>query len=288
MTAPPDAAERPPNGAGDDPATTGLATVQAALAERPHPPAETSEAAPATVGLVVRGDIRVVEPLPRMEGRRRLAIVRRVDAEHDSADMMLAHPWPELATETDAVVAADASGLPHPLVVECYVRAPIWLLQVGERVGFLSEPILQAIGSAVVDSQPEVEGVRTGLPLAGPADPRWSFKEDEVLEWRTLTDDCAAVLLHGGDPWQLEPERLHPHTYGAADDPTTPLAETVHLLATRDVTIELQDLDPETLNPDHWAECLGRHTGMAAFAALGPTLNRALSRSDAESLTKAV
>lgn len=293
MTASPEAAKRPPNRARDDSATTGLAAVQAALAERPRTPAETSDSAPAIVGLVARGDIRVVEPLPWLEARRRLAIVRRVDAEHDSADMMLAHPWPELATENDTVVASNASGLPHPLVVECYVRGPVWLLQVHERVGFLSEPILQAIGAAVVNGQPAVEGVRTGLPLAGPADPRWRFKEDEVLEWSTLTDDCATVLLEGGDTWQLEPERLHPHTYGAAVDPATrqpdhlPLAETVHLLATRETTVEFQDLDPKALDPDQWAESLGRDRGIVAFAAIRPTLDRALSRSGAESPTKA-
>ena len=77
-----------------------------------------------------------------MEGRRRLAIVRRIDAE-DSVDMMLAHPWPELATDTDAVVASRDSGLPHPLVVQCHVRGPLWLRQVRKRVGFLPESILR-------------------------------------------------------------------------------------------------------------------------------------------------
>lgn len=292
MTAP-DAGGRPPNGARGDSATTGLVAVQAALAERPRTPAETHGSAPATVGLVARGDIRVVEPLPWLEGPCRLAVVRRIDAEHNSADMMLTHPWPELATETDAVVASDASGLPHPLVVECYVRGPVWLLQVLERVGFLSEPILQAIGAAVVDGLPEVEGARTGLPLAGPADPRWHFKEHEVLEWGALTDDCASALLESDDPWQLEPERLQPHTYVRAPGPATSapdhlrLEETVHVLATRDVTVDFQDLDPETLDPDPWVECLGRDLGLTAFAALQPTLLNALSHAGTRVLQEA-
>ena len=106
----------------------------------------------------------------------RLAVVRRVDTDRDVAEMMLAHPWPELATDTDAVIAGDESGLPFPLVVECYVRGPVWLWQVRERSGVLTELVMDAIGSAVVDGNPAVEGVRTGLPLAGPADPRWHFK----------------------------------------------------------------------------------------------------------------
>lgn len=242
---------------------------------------------------VARGDVRVIEPLPWLEGLRRLAIVRRVDAEHNRADMMLAHPWPELVTDTDAVIASDASGLPHPLVVECYVRGPVWLLQVRERVGFLPESILQAIGAVVVDGRPEVEGVRTGLPLAGPSDPRWRFKEDEVLAWGTLTDDCASALLEGDDPWQLEPERLQPHTYVRASDPATPspdhlrLEETIHLIATHDVTVEFQDLDPATFDPDQWAEYLGRDLGMTALAALQPTLLNAFSRAGTQILQKA-
>ena len=144
---------------------------------------------------VVRGDIRVVEPLPWMEGRRRLAVVRRVDPQRDAAEMMLTHPWPELAAGTDVLIASDDSGLPHPLVVECYVRGWVWLLQLRERVGVLTEPLLQAMGDVVVDRDRTVEGVYAGPPLAGPTDPRWRFKEDEVLEWRMLTDDCAAALL---------------------------------------------------------------------------------------------
>ena len=121
--------------------------------------------------------------------------------------MMLAHPWPELATDTDAVIAGDDSGLPFSLVVECYVRGPVWLRQVRERSCTLTEPLLDAIGSAVIDGNPMVEGVCTGLPLAGSADPRWRFKEDEVVEWKALTDDCAASLPDDDDSW-LDPDRL--------------------------------------------------------------------------------
>ena len=286
MTATPNAVENPQNGARDVSATTGLAAVQEALADRPRTTAETSDSVPAAIEPVARGDVRVVEPLPWMEGRRRLAVVRRIDAEHDSADMMLAHPWPELATDTDAVVTSDESGLPHPLVVECYVRGPVWLLQVRKRVGFLPESMLQAIGAAVVDGQPEVEGVRTGLPLAGPADARWRFKEDEVLEWSTLTDDCATALLEGDDPWQFDPDLLRPETYGELSDPATPsrnylrLEETVHLLATRRVMVEFQDLESETFNPDHWAQYLGRDFGLTTLAALQPTLLSSFSHAD--------
>ena len=206
--------------------------------------------------------------------------------------MMLAHSWPELATDKDAVIAGDEAGMPHPLVVECYVRGPVWLLQLCERVGVLTNSLMDAIGSAVIDCDRTVDSVHTGLPLAGPADPRWRFKEDEAAEWRALTDDRAAALLDD-DAWPLEPERLHPSSYGGAADPTAPrrdhlrLEETVHVLTTRHVAVEFGDFDQSAFDPESWAEHLGRDTGRCAFAALRPTLDRALSHVGARLLQEA-
>lgn len=290
MTPQPGETERPDREAPDDPVATGLAAVQEELASQPSR-RETVDSAGATQP-VARGDVRLVEPLPWMEGRRRLAVVRRVDAQRDAAEMMLAHPWPELATDTDAVIASDDSGLPHPLVVECYVRGPVWLLQLRERIGVLTGSLLEAIGDVVVDRDQTVEGVYAGSALAGPTDPRWQFKEDEVREWGTLTDDCAAAQLEDDDPWLLEPERLHPQTYRETSEPAAPprghlrLAETVHLLATRPVTTESQELAPETIDPGRWIECLGRDIGIAAFTALQPIRDQTLSTLSAPMLMK--
>ena len=269
----------------DDSAATGFAVVEQALSNRPRGTPDAARPALVADRLVARGDIRVIEPLPWTEGRRRLAVVRRVHAEHDSADVMLAHAWSELATDTDAVIPGTDSGLPYPLVVECYVRGPVWLLQVRQRVGVLDERILEAIGHAVVDGEP-ADGVPTGLPLAGPTDPRWRFKEDESAELRALTRDCATTLLDAGQPWPVEPDRLSPATYGtakagpdlnAAFRNDQSLEATAHLLATRSVAIDFRSLDPATLVPERWIEHLGRDVGLSMFAALQPTLNAALS-----------
>ena len=269
----------------DDSAAAGIAAVKQALSNRPRGTSDAARPALVADRLVARGDIRVIEPLPWTEGRRRLSVVRRVHAGHDSADVMLAHAWPELATDTDAMIAGADSGLPYPLVVECYVRGPVWLLQMRQRVGVLDERTLEAVGRAVVDGEP-ADGVPTGLPLAGPADPRWRFKEDESAELRALTRDCATTLLDDGQPWLVEPDRLSPATHGAAEagpDPTAAfqnnqsLEATVHLLATRSVAVDFRSLDPATLVPERWIEHLGRDVGLSMFAALQPTLNAALS-----------
>lgn len=292
MTPPPGEAERPRREAENDPVAVGLAAVKEELASRPRYDAAVRTACAMTQP-VARGEIGVVEPLPWLEGRRRLAVIRRVDADRDVAEMMLAHPWPELATDTDAVIASNESGLPFPLVVQCYVRGPVWLLQLRERVGVLTESLMDAIGSAVVDCDRTVEGVFSGPPLAGSTDPRWHFKEDEVLEWRTLTHDCATALLDGDDSTAIEPEWIDPQTYADASDLNLTsrhrlqLEETVHILSTRRVAVDLRDLDAEALDFDRWVESLGRSSGMAAFVAFQPALLSALSELNSDLLQEA-
>ena len=288
MTPSRDEAGRPQNESGTPSTATGFAVVKKALttADEAHnladdQPGATDSTVSASSGAAVstgqravrvpegtangpvaRGDVRVIEPLPWLEGRRRLAVVRRVDADRDVAELMLAHPWPELATDTDAVIAGDHSGLPFPLVVECYVRNPVWLLQVRERSGALTKSLMDAIGSAVIDRDRTVEGVQTGMPLAGPADPRWHFKEEEVVEWRALTNDCAVTLLDNDDAWPLDADRLQPHSYGETSGSQRDhlrLEETVHLLTTRHIAVELPRLRPgDTSTLNDWAEFLGR------------------------------
>ena len=316
MTPSRDEAGRPQNESGTPSTATGFAVVKKALttADEAHnfaddQPGATDSTVSASSGAAVstgqravrvpegtangpvaRGDVRVIEPLPWLEGRRRLAVVRRVDADRDVAELMLAHPWPELATDTDAVIAGDHSGLPFPLVVECYVRNPVWLLQVRERSGALTKSLMDAIGSAVIDRDRTVEGVQTGMPLAGPADPRWHFKEEEVVEWRALTNDCAVTLLDNDDAWPLDADRLQPHSYGETSGSQRDhlrLEETVHLLTTRHIAVELRDFDPATVNPEDWVEFLGRDRGISTFAALQPTLHKALSQWDAKLIQEA-
>jgi len=244
---------------------------------------------------VARGDVRVIEPLAWQEGPRRLAVVCRVDSELDIAEMMLVHSWPELSTDTDAIISDQGSGLPFPLVLECYVRGPVWLLQVRECVGVLTDSQMDAVGSAVIDENPEVEGVRMGLPLAGPVDARWSFKAQEVAEWRTLTDDCAAVLSgDDDDTWPLNLDRLLSHRYGESADSAmmlqsqTHLEELIHQISTRQVTVEPNGIDPTVLDFEYWSESLGRDIGLTVFTALQPTLDRTLSQYDSELLKEAV
>ena len=256
-------------------ATASHAAARPAVANR----SVAGNASPAANSPVARGDLRSVEPLPWTEGRRRLALVRGIDAERETAEVILVHPYPELATGTDAVLADRNSGILHPLVVECYVRNSVWLHQLGKKSGELTEAQLEAINRAVVYGDVSVEGLHVGLPLAGFADPRQRFKKQEVQELHQLASDCNAALLSEDAPWPLKAERLSPANYAGASDES--LAKTIHLLATRPVSPVLDDLDPESLDPARWIEACGADLSLIASRSLQPAIDRALARAGA-------
>ncbi len=258
--------------------TAFAAVLDAAASHAAARPPVASRSA-AEYSSVERGDLRVVVPLPWTEGHRRLALVRGVDADRETAEMILVHPYPELATDTDVVLTDGSSGILHPLVVECYVRGSVWLRQVGEKSGALTETQLETINKAVVYGDVSVEGLHVGLPLAGFADPRQSFKKQEVQELNQLTRDCTAAPVSDDEPCPIEAARLSPASYAGAFDES--LAETMHLLATRPVSPMLDDLDPESFDPARWIEASGPDLGLIACRSLQPSIDRALARAGA-------
>ncbi len=279
------------NSADDERSDTGSSDVVGSMTAMQAGQRVTPMLANSTLRPVARGDVRVIKPLAWQEGSKRLAVVCRVDPDLETAEMMLTHPWPELATDTDAVIVSEDSDLPFPMVLECYVRGPVWLLQVCEWVGVLSETQMSAVGDAVVEGDLEAEGASTGLPLVGPADARWDFKAREVAEWRALTEDCAAVVSGENDEaWPLNPNWLLPHHYEQSPDNSTMsisrlhLEEMLHQISTRQVTVERQNIDPAALDLECWSESLGRDVGLAVFRALQPLLDRAALSQQSERL----
>ena len=152
--------------------------------------------------ILQRGDIRQVEPCSDPNDAMRLALVLDEDHEKSSVEIMLAHPYVELATETDLVFASDETGAPYPVVVETRVRCAVWTYQVkrssklvGERVGGLSAEALEEIGKVAAAAHPYAASPRTGLPLAGPADSRWNFKQQEVKALNQLAADRISAVF---------------------------------------------------------------------------------------------
>lgn len=148
--------------------------------------------------IIQRGDIRQVAPCSDPNDAMRLALVLDEDHERSSVEIMLVHPYVELATETDLVFAPDETGAPYPVVVETRVRSAVWTYQVersSKRVGGLPAEVLEEIGKVAAADDPFVVSPRTGPPLAGPADSRWNFKKQEIKVLNQLAADRISAVF---------------------------------------------------------------------------------------------
>ena len=122
---------------------------------------------------VARGDIRQVESSPDRDAVVRLALVLAVDSDKGSVEIVLVHPYAELATEADLVFSPDETGTTYPVVAQTRVRSVVWINQMRKRrVGRLSEKALKEFGQVTVAADPFAVSPRTGPPLAGPVDYR--------------------------------------------------------------------------------------------------------------------
>lgn len=152
-----------------------------------------TEHSPAGRKIVQRGDIRRVEI--GFDDAMRLALVLTVDPDENSTEIMLVHPYVELATESDLVFSPDEVRMPYPIVVETGAHSAVWTLQILERVGRLPEEALREIARVALADDPFTVSPRTGLPLAGPVDYRWAFTLQEVEAINLLAADRISAVF---------------------------------------------------------------------------------------------
>ena len=158
---------------------------------------------------VQRGDIRLVGPFPGGGGAARLALVLHVDSSQHSAEIMLALPYTEMATEADLVFSPDETGAPYKIVVQTRVHSAVWVSQVGELVGRLTGEDVQECVDVSFAADPYAVSSRTGPPLAGPADSRWEFKKQEITALNRLAADRIAAVFEESDAAEvLEDARI--------------------------------------------------------------------------------
>jgi hypothetical protein len=152
-----------------------------------------------------RGDICLVTP-PGKSWEGRLALILRVDERRHCAEILLVHSSPELATDFDSVIDRSFDCAQYDVVLQSDLRGVVWINQIVKRVGHITPPVFTALNNIFSNEQeipPPKPSVRIyqdvllsrGLPLAGPVDRRWGFKEDEGIALRLLTADCTETLL---------------------------------------------------------------------------------------------
>ncbi len=219
--------------------------LQAALMQRGHdapatPPVELH------ASRVSRGDLRVIRPFDGTATQARLGLVLSVDSARDFAEVMLVHTASELACETDAIITSEMASPPYAVVIETDVRGVVWTWQLGGIVGHLHEDVLVSLGpiaaQTLAENQAGVALVR-GISLAGPADPRWSFKKAEGETLRLLGRDCTEALLDDGSPWVVDPGLLRPELLDLAADSAALVTELMHWIGTRSLEVTTSDVE---------------------------------------------
>ena len=198
---------------------------------------------------VSRGDLRAVKPFDGAGIDARLALVLSVDSERGFADVMLVHTAPELASEMDAVIGSRVGVTSYPVVIETDLRGVVWIEQLGRATGRVGEEALGALAAvAVRQASPEQRDATVlarGARLAGPADPRWSFKRAEGIALRELARDCTEAILDEGTPWVVDRGVLQPELLELAADPVAVVTDLMHWIETRPV--EVSDTDVQQL-----------------------------------------
>lgn len=152
-------------------------------------------------GPVSRGDLRFARPTEGPGPGARLVLVTAVHAAGGYVEVALVHPYPEMACGLDAVVDGDGAGVPYRVVVETDLLGVLWAHQLGAAVGRLRPAVMHELRRVIAERDAEDRpGVRCGLRLGGPVDPRWRFKYDEGEDLTALAGPCTATLLFGSPP----------------------------------------------------------------------------------------
>lgn len=146
---------------------------------------ELREESPAEV---LPGDICVVKPFDRGDALPRLLLV--LEAADGWCEGMLVSVETELATEVDAVLPAEDTGLSYVIAVHTRYHGPVWITQIQRRVGAVLTETLEAIESLAWNDEAQVT-IPVGMPLQPHnIDPRYPALQALSAELDALTEHC--------------------------------------------------------------------------------------------------
>jgi len=126
-------------------------------------------------------------------------LVKAVHPEHNYVEVHLLHQDTAMATGSDLVLDASDTGMIQELVLQADVVGVVWMDQLRKRLGRARLEILELLPELAAGRYPEGYGPKVGLPLEGPSDPRWAFKEAQVDALHSISWDCTETLLDGRD-----------------------------------------------------------------------------------------
>ena len=170
--------------------------LQQALAAHPRQPdPRFREEEPAEV---VPGDVCVVVPMePVATAGDRLGTIGHLFVVVEEAEGegrftgMLATAETELATEVDAILEPQCSGLGYEIAVLSRYFGPLWTVQVRCRIGAVGESVLGQLDELSHRDEPIGVTLKRGLPLQPEGiDPRYPALRALSEELDNLTDHC--------------------------------------------------------------------------------------------------
>jgi hypothetical protein len=139
---------------------------------------------------VYPGDIYVVTP--PAGGMGRLVLVDEVDT--DWCYGYLVTTETSLATDIDAILSPEQTGLGHSVAVHFRQRGPVWRTQVGRRAGGVTNDLLrevQMLGWSHSTDLPSGEPLGTDTAHLEPRHTELLLLEHAFA---SLTDDCSAFI----------------------------------------------------------------------------------------------
>ena len=178
-----------------------------------------------------------------IEALERMVLVLRVDSQREFAEVMLVHPYVELATSLDLIVSPERSTMPYTAVAETDTRAVLWTYQLDALIGELDSEALEALGGVSVGRAVYRTNLSSGTPLRGPLDPRWDFKAREGHLIRSMAADCTSTLLYDGPPLQFDPGCLATELLATCDNFEATALKLLDIVAKHDIAFGIDDVE---------------------------------------------
>ncbi len=143
-----------------------------------------------------RGDICLVESMDRsVRARLGVALTDPTTEGIRSILIALVSADTDLATDNDLLVTRKAAQTGYDIMVRTDLVAPVFVVQVGARVGRLAPSDFAMIEAALAEGHLAIPIERRGLKMYPNEDPRLPVKDADGDALALLSADCVAELL---------------------------------------------------------------------------------------------
>jgi len=140
---------------------------------------------------VMAGDLVLVGDMDASDDSRRVVAVLDVDANRRFFLAVLVTNDVSQAGADDLILDPKLTGLPYQVAVLARLPGYLWMVQVDERLGALTDEALDAVMAGYVGAEDPFQNACRGVPLQDRSrDLRWSDLEAEAELIHELSEDC--------------------------------------------------------------------------------------------------